>query len=113
MPTFSTIEKFTITLPEVTVEPHFEKISFRIKRKIFLTYDQKSHRATVKLSPIDQDVFSSASDKIYAVNGKWGEQGWTLIELDGVNEKLLKDAITTSFCEVAPKTFAKMVRSKP
>jgi len=34
-------------------ETHFEKTSFRIKKKIFATYNQQKNRACVKLSAID------------------------------------------------------------
>ena len=82
MVTFETFEKITLNFPEITIEPHFEKISFRIKKKIFATYDEKHNRVTVKLSEIDQDNFSSLSSSIYPVNNKWGKQGWTFNKIE-------------------------------
>ena len=55
----NTLRKIALSFPETTEEPHFEKISFRVKRKIFATYDPKNTRACIKLSEIDQNVFSS------------------------------------------------------
>jgi YjbR len=80
-----------LSFPETTEEPHFEKISFRVKKKIFATYDEKFKRACVKLSEIDQNVFA-ASDKtiIYPVANKWGKQGWTIIELNKVKKDCLQ-----------------------
>jgi predicted DNA-binding protein (MmcQ/YjbR family) len=100
-----------LSFPETTEEPHFEKISFRVKKKIFATYDEKFKRACVKLSEIDQNVFA-ASDKtiIYPVANKWGKQGWTIIELNKVKKELFTDAITTAYCEVAPKKLSEQVR---
>ena len=62
MITIDIFRKLALALPETTEEPHFEKLSFRVKKKIFATYDDKNQTACVKLSEIDQDVFSS-SDK--------------------------------------------------
>ncbi|WP_428742410.1 MmcQ/YjbR family DNA-binding protein [Tenacibaculum sp.] len=111
MATFKTIEDLSLSLPKVTIEPHFKKTSFRIQKKIFLTFDQKNNRATVKLSEIDQNVFCLLDKKaIYPVDNKWGKQGWTFIEIEKINEKLLQDVITTAYCEVAPEKLASTVR---
>ncbi|MBC6489542.1 MmcQ/YjbR family DNA-binding protein [Flavihumibacter stibioxidans] len=76
---FDTLRQLALAFPEATEELHFEKTSFRVKKKIFATYDTKNKRACIKLSEIDQDVFSSADRAvIYPVNNKWGKQGWTI-----------------------------------
>jgi predicted DNA-binding protein (MmcQ/YjbR family) len=99
------------SFPESTEKPHFEKTSFRVMNKIFATYDEKERRACIRLSEIDQDVFSAACRNIiFPVPNKWGKQGWTLIDMDKVNEAIFQDAVTTSFCEVAPKKLAAQVR---
>lgn len=104
MVSINTFRKLALAFPETTEEPHFEKISFRVKQKIFATYDEKLNRACIKLSDIDQDVFSAADNTIiFPVNNKWGKQGWTLIELSKVNKDLFIDALTTAYCTVAPK----------
>lgn len=111
MVTLDALRRLALSFPETTEEPHFEKTSFRVKKKIFATCDEKSNRATIKLSEIDQDVFSSADRNIiYPVNNKWGKQGWTIVEMDKVKRALFNDALTTAYCEVAPKKLAQMVR---
>jgi hypothetical protein len=100
---FEELRKLAMCFPEVTEEPHFEKTSFRVKKKIFVTYDAKLHRACIKLSEIDQDVFTSDRAIIYPVDNKWGKQGWTLVELNTVHPDLFKDALTEAYREVAPK----------
>jgi hypothetical protein len=113
MVSIETFKKLALSFPEVTEEPHFEKTSFRVKKKIFATYDKKNKLACIKLSEIDQDVFSS-TDKtiIYPVANKWGKQGWTLIELKKVHKDIFADALTTAYCEVAPKKLADQIRQK-
>ncbi|MEO6149368.1 MAG: MmcQ/YjbR family DNA-binding protein [Mucilaginibacter sp.] len=108
------IEKFrglVLSFPEATEQPHFEKTSFRINKKIFATLDVPKRQACIKLSEIEQDVFSLADNTIiFPVPNKWGKQGWTLINLDKVHEDLLADALMVSFCHVAPKKLAGQVR---
>jgi predicted DNA-binding protein (MmcQ/YjbR family) len=58
--TLKTLQNLALSFPETTEEPHFEKSSSRVKKKIFATYDDKNKRACIKLSEIDQDVFTSA-----------------------------------------------------
>ncbi|GAB1445751.1 hypothetical protein MASR2M41_14750 [Flammeovirgaceae bacterium] len=111
MVTLESFRKLALSFPETTEEPHFEKISFRVKKKIFATYDDKKKIASIKLSEIDQDVFTSADRKIiYAVDNKWGKQGWTLIEMNKVHKDLFIDALTTAYCEVAPTKLAQQIR---
>lgn len=111
MVTLETLRNLALSFPETTEEPHFEKLSFRVKKKIFATYDNKNKRACIKLSEIDQDVFASA-DKgtIYPVDNKWGKQGWTIIEMKKVNKDLFTDVLTTAYCKVAPKKLADQIR---
>lgn len=110
MVTIDAFRKIALSFPETTEEPHFEKTSFRVKKKIFATYDEKNKRACIKLSEIDQSVFS-ASDKsvIFPVDNKWGKQGWTLIEMTKVKKVLFIDALNTAYREVAPKKLADLL----
>ncbi|UII21303.1 MmcQ/YjbR family DNA-binding protein [Fulvivirga ligni] len=103
MTTFTTLGKIALSFPEVTVDPHFEKISFRVKNKIFATYDEKNARATLKLSEEKQSDFSAVNPAIYPVDNKWGQQGWTIVELSEVDEQLLSDVLVAAYCIVAPK----------
>ena len=106
-----------LSFPETTEQPHFEKSSFRVQKKIFATLDIKKAQACIKLSEIDQDVFSSFNKSaIFPVPNKWGKQGWTLINLDEVEMDILNDAMLTSYCGVAPKrlsTDLKDTRQEP
>lgn len=112
MVSIDTFRKLALSLPEATEEPHFEKISFRVKKKIFATYDATNKRACIKLSEIDQDVFSSADKSmIFPVENKWGKQGWTIIEMNMVHKDLFTDALTTAYCTVAPKKLADQINS--
>ena len=113
MVSFEKFREIALSLPEATEEAHFEKTSFRVKKKIFATYDEKNKRTCIKLSEVDQDIFSAADKSIiYPVENKWGKQGWTFIEMKKVNRKVFIAALTTAYCEVAPKKLAELVKDK-
>ena len=110
MITADTLRKLALSFPGTSEESHFVKTSFRVHKKIFATYDAKTNQACIKLSEIDQDVFSAFDRSIiFQVPNKWGKQGATFIDLNKVPLKLLKDALTTSYCEVAPAKLAVQV----
>jgi predicted DNA-binding protein (MmcQ/YjbR family) len=111
MVTFTDLKVLALSFPGTSEAAHFEKTSFKVKTKIFATYDAKNNRACIKLSPVDQDVFSIAGkDIIYPVPNKWGKQGWTFIEMSKVKKSIFTDALTTAYCTVAPKNLSVLVR---
>jgi len=107
MVSIETVRKLALDFDEAEELPHFEKNSFRIRKKIFATLDMEKNRACVKLSEIDQSVFSAFDPSvIYPIPNKWGKLGWTFIELKKVRKDMFKDALTQAYCEVAPKALA-------
>ena len=99
-----TFRKLALSFPEVIELPHFEKTSFRVKKRIFVTLSSDDHKACLKLSEIDQSVFCSFNSSIiYPVNNKWGKQGWTFIDLKKVRKNILKDALACAYTQVVEK----------
>ena len=104
------IRRIVFLLPQVTEEPHFDKTSFRVNKKIFATVVSGHNRATVKLSLADQDIFSRFdSEVVYPVPNKWGKQGWTHVNLLLIQENMLTAILKTAYCEIAPKALAALV----
>lgn len=104
MVTANKLRELALSFPETTEAPHFEKTSFRVKNKIFATYDGKKKLACLKLSEIDQDVFCLVDKSvIYPVPNKWGKQGCTYFDLSKVKINLMKDALTAAYREIAMK----------
>ncbi|OOQ59625.1 MmcQ/YjbR family DNA-binding protein [Mucilaginibacter pedocola] len=105
-----TFRQFTLSLPHVTEEPHFDKTSFRIGGKIFATMVAEHHRATVKLSPTDQCLFCLAdANMVYPVPNKWGKLGWTHLNLQTVLPEMCTEILKVAYCEVAPKKYAALI----
>jgi YjbR len=99
------VREIALSLEEVEELPHFEKTSFRVNKKIFVTLNEKHNRATLKLSENDQYVFSLYGDKtiVHPVPNKWRKLGWTNFHFEGLDEEFMKDALIAAYCEVAPK----------
>ena len=104
MLSISSFKQLALSFPGATEEPHFEKSSYRVKKKIFATLDEPKMIACIKLSAADQDVFCLIDKEIiYPVPNKWGKQGWTLIDLTKINKPLFRDVLTTAYNEVVKK----------
>jgi hypothetical protein len=77
-----TIEEFrqrALSFPEAVELPHFERASFRVRKKIFATLAVDKRIGTLMLTPEDQSVFCSMSaGSVYPVPGKWGKT-WSYV----------------------------------
>lgn len=106
-----TARKLALEFDEAVEQPHFEKSSFRVRKKIFATLDTEKKTLTLKFSLADQSAFSAFDESaIYPVPGGWGRKGWTIVELEKVEKDILIDALTTSYCQVAPKKLSEKYR---
>jgi predicted DNA-binding protein (MmcQ/YjbR family) len=107
MVTFDKAREIALSFEEAEELPHFEITSFRVKKKIFMTMNTEKNHVTIRLSPVDQSIYCEYNAEIvYKVAGGWSKYGWTHIHLGLVEEELLKDAITLSYCLAAPKKLA-------
>jgi hypothetical protein len=105
----STIHQLALSFPETDEHPHFNRIAFRVRKKIFATLDAEKRFLMVKLSPEGQSVFCLVNKEvIYPVPGGWGRKGATYIDLKKVKLSVAKDALRTAWLTVAP---AKLVAS--
>ena len=98
-----TFRQMALSFEEVEEQPHFGKPSFRVNRKIFATLDINAGKVVLKLSEVEQSVFCGYDKSVmHPVNGGWGKQGWTVADLKAISHEILLDALTTSYCNVAP-----------
>jgi len=87
-----------LSLPDTVEQPHFEKTSFRVKKKLFATLSSETGIAVLKLSAIDQSVFCAFDQAIiYPVPNAWGKQGWTMFVLTKMKKAMLMDALTLAY----------------
>ncbi len=100
MVSIKTFRAISLSFPDTTELPHFQKTSFRNGHKIFATLDEQKFLATLKLSLVDQSVFCSFDKSIiFPVPNKWGLQGWTNFKLQKSRKSMIMDAVTCAFNE--------------
>ena len=64
MVTSATVREQALEFEDTTEELHFEKTSFRVKNKIFATLDESKHQLVLKLSEVDESIFSAYDDSL-------------------------------------------------
>ena len=103
--------KMATSLPEVTEEPHFEKTSFRIKKKIFATLNEKENWATLRFTLEEQSMFTKINQEaIYPVPNKWGQQGWTHLKYEMLKNEIVYELIKVAYCNIAPKNLKDLIQ---
>ncbi len=91
-----------LSFPNTEKAPHFDRTAFKvINKRIFATLHTPSKSANLKLTEVDQSVFSNYENgAIYPVPNKWGLQGWTTFELDKIPKELMLDALDCAYKDV-------------
>jgi hypothetical protein len=84
-------------MPGVTEAPHFEKTSFRFRTKIFATVDRAGQTGCLKLSGEEQRHYSLSNTAVSPVPNKWGNTGWTNVDLAKVTEPAIADLIRSAY----------------
>lgn len=103
-----TARSLCLSLPEVEEYDHFGKPAYRVKKKILATLSLDDKRAVIKLSKSEQpEICDKYSSAVFPVKNKWGELGWTNVELNKVNERVLKELLHMGWKNVAPKILVK------
>lgn len=96
-----------LSFPEVEETSNKNVLSFQVQEKVFATLNSAENRACLRFSPIDQQAFCSfPNTPFFPVPNAWGKHGWTLVDLARADEEMLIGALTTAYCEVAPKNLA-------
>ena len=107
MITPKTVRQLALAFGETVELPHFDRTSFRVRKKIFATMLEKQNFAVLMLSVVDQSVFCAYDPAaMYPVPNKWGKKGATMVVLKKVRKDIFLDALTTAYCRVAPRALA-------
>lgn len=98
MITEETFRELATSFEEVEEKPHFEKMSFRVKNKIFATVEYASMQAVLKLTDQQQLDYGRLQPKsIYPVKGKWGNKGWTTFELMELDKDIVSAGLLDAY----------------
>lgn len=104
--------KLALSFPGTDEYPHFDRIAFRVAKKIFATLLEKDRTMNLMLTREDQFVFCRIDKNIiYPVPNKWGLKGATTIELKKISMVLFKEILTVAYCSKAPAKLTEPYRS--
>ncbi|CAN5245921.1 hypothetical protein BH20BAC1_BH20BAC1_15850 [soil metagenome] len=91
-------KQLALSLEETGEKPHFDRTAFTVKKKIFATLSEKDKTLNLKFTPQVQFIFCPPqNDVIFAIPNGWGRQGWTTINLDKANKKLVRSALEEAY----------------
>ncbi len=108
MVTIETCRNLALAFPDVVEQDHFGIPSFRINKKIFITLRLNENIAMIKLTELNQSIFTAAQPGIiYPVNGYWGRQGATFFDLAKVKKTIFINALKTAYENITIKKSAK------
>ena len=87
-----------LSFPGTEDAPHFDRTAFKVTgKRIFTTLHEPTLTVNVKLTPTEQKSFCKFDKKvIYPIPNKWGQQGWTTIDLKAPDE-LISEAVRTAY----------------
>ena len=100
-----------LALPETSEELTWgEDVNFRVRKKIFLFPGED--QMTIKADPEERDALLASGR--FHVAAYVGRFGWLTMDLPKRPTKAeweeIEELITTSYCLIAPKTLAKLIR---
>lgn len=89
----------------VTETPHRGSIrAFKTGGRIFATINPEYKRCCLRLSAVDQSVFSLIDPaRIHPVPKVWGRRyGWTLFYYEHLDAEILRDSLRCAYLNMAP-----------
>ncbi len=97
------VRALALLLPEAVEGAHQGHPDFRVAGRIFATLWTDEARVVVKLTPEAQaHLLEAEPDTFEPVPGGWGARGWTSLDVDSVEEEILRAALLTAWRIVAP-----------
>lgn len=103
------IKAAALALPEAVESAHMGNQDFRVRKKVFATYDAAKDLVGLKLTPEQQELVMSTSPSFFSANGSWGAKGWTKMKLAEVVSDDAIAALRMSWTNTAPKTLIRLM----
>lgn|ERR1035437_8629006 len=106
-PEIMTADEFrqiALSFPGTGESLHMDHPDFRVCGKIFATLGPDLNWGMAKLTPDQQQVFLRNEPQTFKpANGKWGEQGATIITLASADDDTVRQALRSAWRNTAPK----------
>ncbi|MCU0326451.1 MAG: MmcQ/YjbR family DNA-binding protein [Spirosomaceae bacterium] len=94
-----TVHEILCSMPDATEEPHFDKPAYKLKGKIFATFNIENKWVTIRLTPEQQAIFCE-NEAIYPVPNKWGTHGWTHVDLNRIKKSEFIEVLEVAYQNV-------------
>lgn len=103
--TSAAFRKLALSMPGAREEPHFQRTSFRVGKRIFATMTPDGREAMVPVHPLPRCMELLASDpKVFLEYGGWTKRLGSLgIRLELADAKLVAGLVRDAWARVAPK----------
>jgi hypothetical protein len=101
----SAFRKLALSFAEAHEEPHFDRASFRVGKKIFATMTADGTEAMVRVAPRQRlyGLLKTHADTFFSFGG-WTERNGSLgVRLAKVGAALMCELVADSWRHVAPK----------
>ena len=99
------VRALALSLPEAHEEPHFERVSFRVGKKIFATMTSDGAEAMVRVAPRQKlHALLKEQPEVFFSYGGWTLRNGSLgVRLARVSPSLFGELLVESWKHVAPK----------
>jgi hypothetical protein len=103
--TSASFRKLALSMPGSHEEPHFQRISFRVGKKIFATMTADGGEAMVPVHPLVRcySLLESNPDVFFSHRGWTQRLGSLGVRLPRADAKLLGPLVRDAWARVAPK----------
>ena len=104
--TAAKLRKLMLSFPGVEEVPHFDRRAFRTKRKIFATMgsDESGPNVNLSIQPAEaRDGLMESFPKAFHSLGGWTRLGYVRVELEEVEDDLLRQVVTDAYEGALPK----------
>ena len=97
-------QRLALALPDAHEEPHFERTSFRVGKKIFATMTPDGTEAMVRVDPAGVDALLSTFPTVFFSYGGWTVRNGSLgIHLAKATATRIGELLVDSWKHSAPK----------
>jgi hypothetical protein len=101
------LQRLALSLPDAHEEPHLERTSFRVGKKIFATMTPDGKEAMVRVAPDAVDALLATYPDVFFSYGGWTVRNGSLgVRLAKVDSAMMSQLVTDSWRHSAPKRTA-------
>lgn len=106
--TANDIRAQALALPEALEQPHFERVSFRVRGRIFATLPPEGDHVVLKLPvEVKESLRQTDANAVIPLPGAWDKGGWTQIAIRRMEAAKLADLVRLAWAQVAPQSLTR------